>query len=199
MEYYFQSLPIATEINHFFDLALPIGGVLSIPFIGLLLDNFTTLTVLTVLLTISLTIGIFGMTTVLALQYIGIIILVVYRPFYYTCISDFCAKVFGFKTFGTVYGAITCFSGVCNLFQTGLDQLTHSAFKMNPNPVNGLLVGLTGLIGGAMVAFVKSQELKNRKNLMIRQAMGDDDDDDDDLEHDVDGIEAFRGDGVAPA
>lgn len=39
--YLFHDYDKAVEINNFFDVALPVGGVLSVPFIGLLLDNST--------------------------------------------------------------------------------------------------------------------------------------------------------------
>ncbi|CDK28865.1 unnamed protein product [Kuraishia capsulata CBS 1993] len=151
----------AVTINRFFDLALPVGGILSIPFIGLLLDNFSTLTVVEILLSISMTIGVSGIVPFKPVAYLGIALLVLYRPFYYTAVSDICAKVFGFETFGTVYGAIICFSGLCNLLQTLLDGLTHTVFHMNPIPVNVLLVSLTGIFGGLMVWFVKSEGTKS--------------------------------------
>ncbi|ODV87268.1 hypothetical protein CANARDRAFT_26683 [[Candida] arabinofermentans NRRL YB-2248] len=170
MEFYFDDEDIAITINKFFDIALPVGGILSIPFIGVLLDNFKTLTVLTILLCVSLTIGICGVIPYQFLQFIGIMLLVLYRPFYYTAVSDYCAKVFGFKTFGTVYGAIICFSGFCNLLQTFLDKSTHTIFHMNPNPVNFTLVGLTLVFGFAMVTFIKTKEDELEKDQLFQEA-----------------------------
>lgn len=149
---------VAVTINHFFDAALPIGGLLSIPFIGVLLDNFQTWTVLAILLGTSVAIGVFGLIAQQWCAYAGIALLVVYRPFYYTAVLDFCAKVFGYKTFGTVYGAIICFSGLCNLLQSAMDQWTHETFNMNPGPVNQTLTGLTAVIGLLLLAFIKQQE-----------------------------------------
>lgn len=157
---------MAVRINQFFDLALPLGGLISIPFIGVLLDNFTTLTVLIILCVISVLIGIMGLLSFLPATYLGIILLVMYRPFYYTAVSDFCAKVFGFDTFGTVYGAIICFSGVCNLLQQLMDKTTHEVFQMNPTPINALLTGLTALFGILLIGYVRSQEAEiKRRNL----------------------------------
>ncbi|OWB78090.1 hypothetical protein B5S32_g2276 [[Candida] boidinii] len=166
----FKSEKIAVEINKFFDLALPIGGLFSIPMIGLLLDNFTTLTVLTILLIISLFIGIMGVLSVQFFAYLGIILLVLYRPFYYTAVSDYCTKVFGFKTFGTVYGSIIAFSGLCNVFQTILDNLTHQTFNMNPIPVNLFLTILTAIFGFGIIWFIKRQELEIQKRKLIEEA-----------------------------
>lgn len=159
---------IAISINHFFDLALPLGGLISIPFIGLLLDNLTTLSILEILTGISLVIGVMGLLSWLPATYLGIILLVVYRPFYYTAVSDFCAKVFGFDTFGTVYGAIICFSGVCNILQQVMDKATHEYFNMNPIPINALLTVLTAIFGFALIVFVRTQEMNlKRKDLEI--------------------------------
>ncbi|KAI5954517.1 hypothetical protein KGF54_002292 [Candida jiufengensis] len=164
--YLYGSEELATTINHFFDLALPLGGILSIPFIGLILDNLTTLTVLYILTALSLFIGVMGLVSWLPGTYAGIIILVLYRPFYYTAVSDFCAKVFGYDNFGTVYGTIIAFSGICNILQQAMDKLTQEYFKGNPTPINSILVILTAVFGFSLIGFVKSQEKDiKRRNL----------------------------------
>jgi multisubunit Na+/H+ antiporter MnhC subunit len=68
--------------------------------------------------------------------------------------SDYSAKVFGFATFGKVYGLIICLAGLLNFSQTALDAATHKTFHNNPIPVNMLLLGLALLVGIALVAFV---------------------------------------------
>lgn len=161
---------LATKINHFFDLALPLGGLASIPFIGVLLDNFTTLTILCILTVVSLFIGVMGLLSWIPATYAGILMLVVYRPFYYTSVSDFCAKVFGFETFGTVYGAIICFSGICNLLQLAMDHATHETFGMNPTPINAILTGLTAVFGLILIQYVRSSELALRRNNLELEA-----------------------------
>lgn len=159
---------IAVMINHFFDLALPLGGLVSIPFIGLLLDNLTILSILEILTGVSVVIGVLGLLSWLPATYLGIVLLVVYRPFYYTAVSDFCANVFGFETFGTVYGTIICFSGLCNILQQVMDKVTHEYFNMNPIPINGLLTLLTAMFGLALITFVRAQEMNlKRKNLEL--------------------------------
>jgi hypothetical protein len=50
--------------------------------------------------------------------------------------SDYATKVFGFATFGRIYGAVVCGSGLINLSQSGLDALTHNTFQGDPFPVN---------------------------------------------------------------
>ncbi|ABN64988.2 predicted protein [Scheffersomyces stipitis CBS 6054] len=159
---------IATAINQFFDLALPLGGLIAIPFIGLILDNLTTLAVLYILTILSVFIGVMGFFSWLPATYAGIMALVVYRPFYYTAISDISAKIFGYDNFGTIYGTIIAFSGFCNILQQVFDKVTHEVFHMNPTPVNLSLTALTAIIGSLMVAYVRSKELElKRKNLEI--------------------------------
>ena len=68
--------------------------------------------------------------------------------------SDYATKVFGFKTFGQVYGAIICFSGLVNLSQYGIDSLTLEAFHGNPTPVNVVLAAAGFVVGSALVVFV---------------------------------------------
>jgi hypothetical protein len=79
--------------------------------------------------------------------------------------SDYATKVFGFATFGRVYGTIICFSGLINLSQTGIDALTKTTFNGNPVPVNAFLAGSTFIIGTALVIYVSVQVYRLRKKL----------------------------------
>lgn len=160
----------AEKLNAFFDIALPLGGLLSIPFIGTLLDNTRTITVLTILVGLATTIGVLGLIPNIYCGYLNIALFVVYRPFYYTTVSDYCAKVFGFATFGTVYGAMICLSGLLNLGQTGLDWLTTSYFQRNPVPVNLGLLGAALVVGFSLVVFVQTKEKEGRRALLERAA-----------------------------
>ncbi|KAH8202634.1 hypothetical protein TruAng_003235 [Truncatella angustata] len=150
----FDSAEKAAEINTFFDIALPLGGIISIPFIGLILDRLSTVTVLTTLVSVATTIGVLGCLPFEWAAYANIILFVLYRPFYYTAVSDYSAKVFGFRTFGTVYGTIICLSGLFNFSQSGLDYLFHKTFRNDPIPVNLILLTLGLVIGVALVGFV---------------------------------------------
>ncbi|EXF83178.1 major facilitator superfamily transporter [Colletotrichum fioriniae PJ7] len=154
----------AIEINNFFDVALPVGGILSIPFIGVLLDHTSTVTVLTALVTIATTIGVLGIVDNMGAAYIQVCLFVLYRPFYYTAVSDYSAKVFGFETFGTVYGTIICLSGLFNFLQSGLDVLFHQTFGGDPVPVNVILLSAGLAVGIALVGYValKARGLKRK-------------------------------------
>ncbi|KAJ5981809.1 hypothetical protein N7522_013437 [Penicillium canescens] len=145
----------AKTINTFFDIALPIGGLISVPFIGTFLDTFQTRTVLLILVSTASTIGILGcIPNSLPAAYGNIILFVLYRPFYYTAVSDYTAKVFGFQTFGKVYGLVICLAGVGNFAQAGLDALTLIVFGGDPVPVNVGLTLLVAVVGGGLVGFV---------------------------------------------
>jgi len=67
---------------------------------------------------------------------------------------DYATKVFGFKTFGKVYGAIICLSGLVNLSQYGIDALTLEAFHGDPTPINVVLAAAGFGVGSVLVVFV---------------------------------------------
>lgn len=71
-----------------------------------------------------------------------------------TQFSDYATKVFGFATFGRVYGTIICLSGLANFSQYWLDSVTHGRFNGNPVPINVGLVIAGFLVGVALVGFV---------------------------------------------
>ncbi|KKK20244.1 hypothetical protein ARAM_003221, partial [Aspergillus rambellii] len=154
-EYLFSSSEDARRINEAFDFLLPLGGLIAVPFIGTILDNASTSLVLLVLVVTATIIGALGcIPHSYEAAYANIILFVVYRPFYYTTVSDYAAKVFGFQTFGKVYGLIICFAGLGNFAQAGLDAITFKVFNRNPIPVNLILTTVTCMTGSALVVFV---------------------------------------------
>jgi hypothetical protein len=169
-EYLLSSYEKAVEINTFFDIALPLGGVLSIPFIGLVLDNTSTVFVLSALVTIATTIGVLGCLPYTWAAYSNVCLFVLYRPFYYTAVSDYSAKVFGFRTFGTVYGFIICLAGLFNFSQSGLDTLLHKVFRGDPVPVNLMLMGGAFAVGTALCIFVGMRSYQMRREGLVREA-----------------------------
>lgn len=62
--------------------------------------------------------------------------------------------MFGFATFGRIYGTITCVSGITQLAQSGLDVLTHGPLHDNPVPINATLGATGALVGIALTVFV---------------------------------------------
>ena len=161
-EYILGDHGLAEQVNNFFDIALPLGGILSIPFIGLILDNTSTTFVLSFLVAVASAIGVLGVLPYLWAAYGNIVLFVIYRPLYYTAVSDYAAKVFGFHTFGKVYGLIICLAGLLNFVQSALDALRYKQFEGDPVPVNIILLVAVFLVGSILVTYVysKSRELR---------------------------------------
>ncbi|KAF2736336.1 MFS general substrate transporter [Polyplosphaeria fusca] len=164
-EYMLNSPTKAVLINDFFDWALPIGGVISTPFLGLMLDNISVPGYLTIIITITTIIGVIGSIPALWAGYINVVLFVFLRPLYYSAMSDYATKVFGFATFGRVYGTIICVSGLFNLVQPGLDALRKSTFDGNPTPINLLLAIAGFVIGIALVVYVSVQTYRMHKKM----------------------------------
>jgi Major Facilitator Superfamily len=157
-DYLLDSPELSRSLNEFFDLALPVGGLIAIPFIGTVLDNASTAVVLFALVTTSAIIGILGcLPGSIGFGYANIALFVAYRPFYYTAVSDYVAKVFGFQTFGKVYGLVIALAGICNFLQTGLDALTFKVFDRNPIPANVILTAFTAIAGFFLVTYVSTK------------------------------------------
>lgn len=150
----------AAAINHFFDAALPIGGVAATPFIGLLLNRLSVPVVFGVLTTFIVVISVLNCLPFVWAGYATVIVFVVFRPLYYSAISDYAVKVFGFATFGRIYGTLVCISGVANFAQSGLDALTHGPLAGNPTPINAGLGVAGSLVGVALTAFTAIQGRK---------------------------------------
>lgn len=169
-EYMLHSDAVAETINHVFDFALPLGGVLSVPFIGLVLDNTSTPFVLALLVAIATIIGVLGLLPFTWAAYANIVIFVFYRPLYYTTVSDYAAKVFGFHTFGKVYGLIICLAGLLNYSQTGLDAMTHKVFHRDPLPVNIILLVTALVFGIVLVGYVYHQSKYMKRDHLEEEA-----------------------------
>lgn len=75
------------RINHFFDVALPIGGVLSTPFIGVLLNNLNVPTTFGLVTTLIIAIGVFNCIPAMWAGYATVVVFVIFRPLYYSTIS----------------------------------------------------------------------------------------------------------------
>lgn len=171
-EYLLKSYHKAVQINSFFDVALPAGGVISVPFIGLILDNTSTPFVLFVLVTIAAVIGVLGEIGEMWAAYANVCLFVVYRPLYYTAVSDYAAKVFGFATFGKVYGLIICLAGLFNFIQSGLDALTHGPFHDDPRPINAVLLIVEAVVGAILVGYVYWRSRTLERERLEEEAQG---------------------------
>jgi MFS family permease len=77
----------ATEINHFFDAALPIGGIAATPFIGLILNRLSVASIAGLLTAFIIAIGALNCLPFMWAGYSTVIIFVLFRPLYYSAIS----------------------------------------------------------------------------------------------------------------
>ncbi|ORY23437.1 major facilitator superfamily domain-containing protein [Naematelia encephala] len=150
--YYTGAVDLADRLTDAFIFLLPLGGLLSIPLVGWLLDTRPTLDVVFVMAVLGLLFGILTLTPSTVPQLIGIGMLVVFRPLFYTAISDYAAKIFGFQTFGTVYGLAMTLSGLFGLILTPLDILTKGPLHGSFTPVNVTLLVL-GVISSMTLAY----------------------------------------------
>ncbi|KAI0502826.1 amino acid transporter [Xylaria bambusicola] len=160
--YLLQSDEDAEAITKFFGIALPLGGIITTPFIGFLLNNLSVTSIIGLLTAMIAMIGILNCLPFVAAGYATVVVFVIFRPLYYSAMSDYATKVFGFATFGRLYGAITCISGLFTFSQYGLDALTHGPFHNNPTPINmGLMVAGT-IVGLALTIYIaiKSKDYK---------------------------------------
>ncbi|KAJ5299211.1 hypothetical protein N7476_010768 [Penicillium atrosanguineum] len=153
-EYMLGSEELADRINEFFNVALPVGGVLFTPFIGYLLDRLSVPAMLGLIVAFTTIIGVLNSIPALWAGYMTVFLFVLLRPLYYSAMSDYATKVFGFATFGRVYGSIICLSGLANFSQYGLDALTHGPFHENPIPINATLAIAGFVVGIALVTYV---------------------------------------------
>ena len=76
----------AEAINHFFDAALPIGGVAATPFIGLLLNNMSVGFMIAVLTVYIALIGVLNCLPFVWAGYATVVCFVLFRPLYYSAV-----------------------------------------------------------------------------------------------------------------
>lgn len=93
-EYMLGSERAARQINSFFDIALPIGGVAATPVIGLLLDHVSTANMLAILVALITAVGVLGSLPAYWAGYGNVVLFVLLRPLYYSAMSDYATKVF---------------------------------------------------------------------------------------------------------
>ncbi|KAI8945376.1 major facilitator superfamily domain-containing protein [Xylaria longipes] len=152
----------AERLSKFFGIALPVGGIATTPFIGLLLNSFSVSAIVGVLTGFIALIGILNCLPFVWAGYATVVLFVIFRPLYYSAMSDYATKVFGFTTFGRLYGAITCISGVLTFSQSGLDVLVHGPLNGNPTPIN-IALTVTGTAVGLFLTVyiaVKSKDYR---------------------------------------
>lgn len=77
------------------------------------------------------------------------------------------SKVFGFATFGRVWGTVTCASGLLNLVQPTFDHLLAGPLHGNPLPVN-IFLGVVGTVLAIIFAvYAKVQDVRGRRSVRL--------------------------------
>lgn len=78
---------LAEQVNNFFDIALPVGGICATPFIGMILNSVSVASMLAILSGCIVLIGILNCLPFLWAGYGTVIAFVFFRPFYYSAVS----------------------------------------------------------------------------------------------------------------
>lgn len=170
-----------TDLDAYFNMALPAGGIVSIPMIGFLLDRYSFPVSVTIQVVSGITVGILrcvvvhwdyfdiymysqiGMTShnslipFLPLQYITITLFVLLRPLVYALAGDYCSRTFGPLTFGRIYGTMNLLGGLFNLLQHPLISLALEHQGGHFGVSNGIILGLNVLSLGFPIYLVLSK------------------------------------------
>jgi hypothetical protein len=86
-EYMLGSIVEADRIGSFFDIALPVGGVLFTPAIGFLLDRLSVPAMLGLIVLFTTVIGVLNSIPAVWAGYMTVILFVLLRPLYYSAMS----------------------------------------------------------------------------------------------------------------
>lgn len=78
---------LAARVNSFFDVALPVAGVITTPFIGILLNEVPVWGTQGVLAVLIVVLGVLNVIPALWAGYATVVAFVLFRPFYYSAVS----------------------------------------------------------------------------------------------------------------
>lgn len=90
--YYTSDAALADTLTRAFTYLLPLGGLIAIPFVGILLDKRSSRDAMITLALFGAIFGVLGMTQTATTQIISIVFLTILRPLMYTAVSDYSAK-----------------------------------------------------------------------------------------------------------
>jgi hypothetical protein len=176
----------ADIVTRFFNAALPIGGVAATPFIAIILNKLSTSSVIILL---AAYIAMFSVLNCLAHTWAGIAtvaVFVTFRPFYYSAVSyvspllvtgsqvsltvisrHTASQIFGFATFGRVYGTIICASGLLNLIQPVIDSILTGPLAGNPLSINIFLGVMGTVLAVIFAAYSKIEDIRRQRSLRL--------------------------------
>jgi len=126
-----------------FSLMLPAGGVVSIPLIGYVTDKYSLATSWFVMFASFLAFEILFAIRTLFDPYLCILSFVFFvacRPLLYTLGAVHMSRIFGFQTFGRLYGLLFTIAGLTNLLQYPLDYIAQAHFGGSYDEINAMLL-----------------------------------------------------------
>ncbi|ORY77357.1 major facilitator superfamily domain-containing protein [Protomyces lactucae-debilis] len=142
----------ADALATFFDILLPLGGILAIPLIGYIIDHYTIVTVYSLTAGLASIVGVLSFIPFKAAQVLHILAFVVLRPWIYSILPGTVLKLFGNDRFGVLYGGIMATAGLVNLIAHPLELWTYSRFGGNFRYADALLVSVSvGFLFGTVV------------------------------------------------
>ncbi|KAM3437789.1 hypothetical protein MY4824_003623, partial [Beauveria thailandica] len=153
-----------TAVADLFNAALPVGGVAATPLIALLLNSCSVAAVLAVMTGCVAAMGVLNCVSSVPAGVATVVVFVTFRPFYYSAVSYTASKIFGFATFGRVYGTVICVSGVFNLVQPAVESWLSVQLQGNPLPLNIGLGAVGTVLAALFTGYVKWQSVENRKS-----------------------------------
>jgi len=136
---------LANHITQTFTILLPIGGIIAAPLTGFILDTLPTTSLTLILVILGSTLCLINTIPSIPAAYTTTSLITLYRPFFYSAISDYAARVFGFRNFGTVYGLVIFTSGIAGFAQLGLDSLSWK--EDGVDVVNWWFTGAIAFVG----------------------------------------------------
>lgn len=168
--YILDSIPAANRLSRFFDVGLPLGGLVGIAFISPVLDSVPTIVVFSICTIASALLTLLSLIPWEFVAEIRMTLFSLYRPFFFATVADYCAKVFGFDTYSIVYSLIMLLSGLGNCFNLYFDWLTYKVLHGNPVPVNILFCVLSSVVGSLFLIHIWRQSKYIRRKQLEDEA-----------------------------
>lgn len=148
----------AADLSSWFGLLLPVGGVVAIPPMAWLFDRFPPRVPFNLISAMTLLFGLLSMFPIEFLNYIAVVMFVIMRPILYTAASDYCAKAYGFRTFGQVYGLMVLMSAMFGFSAYLLSYLVENVFAGSYLVINIALTILCATFGWLFPAWLLINE-----------------------------------------
>lgn len=158
------------QVSSALEWALPLGGIVVSPVVGIMLDRISTFKSFTVLVVLSLATGLLNTVPNYTVAIMNVVLFVVYRPLLLTAISDYTVRVFGLTNFNAVYGFMWLLIGLLNFTQVSLDSYYVWNFENDPFWFNIYLTVITTVVGAALVAYIFFQGKKIRRKQLEDEA-----------------------------